>query len=57
MNKKITRKEFIKKVTTLGVGSLAATGIGSTVVTKASKLKRNIIKDKINIGFIKYCKY
>ena len=45
MNKKITRKEFIKKVTTLGVGSVAATGIGSTVISEASKLKRSTKKN------------
>ena len=51
MNKKIDRKDFIKKISTAGI-AVAASGIGLGLTSsKKSDIKKSL-KDKINLGFI-----
>ena len=52
MSKKIDRKDFIKKIGTIGIATAASSiGISSTVSEKTSNIKKPL-KDKVNLGFI-----
>jgi len=51
MNKKIDRKDFIKKISTIGIATAASSiGLGSTK-SKKSDIKKPL-KDNVNLGFI-----